>query len=110
MGVSNNEMETILAFALNWRSKLTHLGGVLEEFWRRPGGVSELSLGVLEGSEACVRASKGGKARLGEACQRFCDWMSDDFGGSENPPPPPGVILFFGSHQKNQTRRRHPEG
>ena len=104
-------METILAFALNWRSKITRLGEVLEESWRRPGGVSEPSLGVFEGSEACVRTSKGGKARLGEASQRFWDWMSDDFGGSENAPlPPPGVISFFGSHQKNQTRRRHPQG
>ena len=87
MGVSNNEMETILAFALNWRSKLTHLGGVLEEFWRRPGGVSEPSVGVFEESEACVRTSKGGKAMLGKASQRFSDWTGDVLGVLKTPPP-----------------------
>ena len=76
-------METILAFALNLRSKLTRLGEVLEESWRRLGGVSEPSLGVFEGSEACVRTSKGGKATLGKASQRFCDRT-----GSETPPSP----------------------
>ena len=100
-------METILAFALNWRSELTHLGGVLEEFWRRPGGVSELSLGVFEGSEACVRTSKGGKATLGKASQRFGDRTGDVLGVLK--PPPPGQILIFGYHQRNQPQTRHPE-
>ena len=79
-------METILAFALKLRSKLTRLGGVLEESWRRPGGVSELSLGVFEGSEACVRTSKGGKATLGKASQRFCERTGDVEGVLKLPP------------------------
>ena len=48
------------------------------------------SSGRLRGSEACVRTSKGGKARLGKASQRFCDRMGDDLGGSEKTPLPPG--------------------
>ena len=60
-------METILAFALNLRLKIMVLGRVLEESWRRPGGVSEPSVGVFEESEACARTSKCGKAMLGKA-------------------------------------------
>ena len=33
---AKNKMETILAFALNLRSKIKRLGRVLEESWRRP--------------------------------------------------------------------------
>ena len=98
-------METILAFALNLKSKLTRLGGVLEESSRRLGGVSEPSLGVFEGSEACVRSSK---CMLGKASQRFSDQTGDVLGVLKTPPP--GVILFFGSHHRNQTQTRHPEG
>ena len=88
-------MEIILAFALNMISKLTRLGGVLEESWRRLGGVSEPSLGVFEGSEACVRTSKCGKAMLGKASQRFSDRTDDDLGGYHPPhPPPPGDDLI----------------
>ena len=71
MGLSNNEMEATLAFAWYLRPKITSLGGVLEESWRRPGGVSEPSLGVFEESEACVRTSKGGKAMLGKHLSVF---------------------------------------
>ena len=51
---------------------------------------------MFEGSEACVRTSKGGKARLGRASQRFCDQMGDDLGCSENPSPlpPRGNFIF----------------
>ena len=35
-GLANNEMETILAFALNLRSKIKRPRRVLEESWRRP--------------------------------------------------------------------------
>ena len=55
---------------------------------RRLGGVLELSLGVFERSEACVRTSKGGKARLGKASQRCCDRMGDGLGDPETPPTP----------------------
>ena len=69
----------------------------MEEFWRRLGGVSELSLGVFNGSEACVRTSKGGKATLGKASQRFRDRTGDVLGVRKTPPRP-GMILFFGLH------------
>ena len=80
-------MEATLAFAWNLSSKLTRLGGVLEESWSRPGGVSEPSLGVFEGSEACVRTSKCGKAMLGEASQRFSDRTGDVLGVLKPPLP-----------------------
>ena len=82
-------METILLFALNLTSKLMRLGGVLEESWRRAGGLSELSLGVLEGSEVCVTTSKGGKATLGKASHRFRDRTGDVLGVPKTPPSPP---------------------
>ena len=69
-------METILAYALDLGSKLC----VLEESWRRLGGVTEPFLGVCEGSEACVRTSRGVKVTLGKACQRFCDQTGDVLG------------------------------
>ena len=46
----------------------------------RPGGVAELSLAVFEGSEACGRTSKGGKATWGKASQRFGDRTGDVLG------------------------------
>ena len=59
----------------------------MEESWRRAGGVSEVSLGVFEGSEACVRTSEGGKATLGKASHRFRDRTGDVLGVLKTPPP-----------------------
>ena len=73
----------------------------------RPGGVAELSLAVFEGSEACGRTSKGGKATWGKASQRFGDRTGDVLGVLN--PPTLGMILFFGYHQRNQPQTRHPE-
>ena len=81
-------METILAYALDLGSKLC----VLEESWRRLGGVTEPFLGVCEGSEACVRTSRGVNVTLGKACQRFCDQTGDVLGVLN---PPPGEDFIF---------------
>ena len=82
-------METILAYALDLGSKLC----VLEESWRRLGGVTEPFLGVCEGSGACVRTSRGVKVTLGKACQRFCDQTGDVLGVLK--PSPPGADFIF---------------
>ena len=55
----------------------------------RPGGVSEASLGVFEGSDACVRTSKDGKAMLGKASQRFSDRTDVELGVLKPPSSPP---------------------
>ena len=94
-------METILAYALDLGSKLC----VLEESWRRLGGVTEPFLGVCEGSEACVRTSRGVKVTLGKACQRFCDQTGDVLGVLK-PPLPPGEDFIV----RIPLRRAVPKG
>ena len=97
-------METILAYALDLGSKLC----VLEESWRRLGGVTEPFLGVCEGSEACVRTSRGVKVTLGKACQRFCDQTGDVLGVLN--PPPRGRFYFSDPTRETKLRRAVRKG
>ena len=92
-------METILAYALDLGSKLC----VLEESWRRLGGVTEPFLGDCEESEACVRTSRCVKMTLGKACQRFCDQTGDVLGVLK--PPPWGRFYFSDPTRETKLRR-----